>query len=61
MYERVRQLLQNETENTYEKFITKCYRSLLQRASGITKCNRLLSQTVSYYKVVCNSLNACLI
>ena len=40
----MRQLLQNETENSYAKFITNCDRSLLQSASGITKCD-------SYYKV----------
>ena len=54
----MRQLLQNETENSYQKFITKCDRGLLQSASGITKCNRLLLQSASgitkcdsYYKV----------
>ena len=34
-------VLQNETENSYQKFITKCDRGLLQSASGITKCDRL--------------------
>ena len=29
--------LKNETENNYYKAITKCHRSLLQSASGITK------------------------
>ena len=54
----MRQLLQNETENSYRKFVTKCDRGLLQSASGITKCNRLLLQSASgntkcdsYYKV----------
>ena len=37
-------VIKNETENSYYKVITKCDRSLLQSASGITKCN-------SYYKV----------
>ena len=40
----MRQSLQNETENNYQKFITNCDRSLLQSTSGITKCD-------SYYKV----------
>ena len=43
----MRQLLQNETENSYQKFVTKCDRGLLQSASGITKCDRLLLQSVS--------------
>ena len=43
----MRQLLQNETENSYEKFITKCDIGLLQSASGITKCYRLLLQSAS--------------
>ena len=54
----MRQLLQNETENGHQKFITKCDRELLQSVSGITKCNRLLLQNASgltkcdsYYKV----------
>ena len=46
-YYKVRQLLQNETENSYQKFITKCDRGLLQSASGITKCDRLLLQSAS--------------
>ena len=41
---KVRQLLQNETENSYQEFITKCDRGLFQSALGITKC-------VRYYKV----------
>ena len=65
----MRQLLQNETENSYQKFITKCDRCLLQRASGITKCDRLLLQIASgiterdsYYKVRRNTrpIVACL-
>ena len=55
----MRQLLQNETENSYQKFIAKYNRSLLQSASGITKCDRLYckvrqvlqSVTGCYYKV----------
>ena len=43
----MRQLLQNETENSYQIFIIKFDRGLLQGASGITKCNRLLLQTAS--------------
>ena len=60
-YYKVRQLLQNETGNSYEKFIAKCDRgllqsvsgiatydkSLLQNALGITKCERLLLQSAS--------------
>ena len=44
----MRQLLQNETESSYQKFSTKCdiglvhSRQVLQAASGITKCYRLL-------------------
>ena len=38
------QLLQSETENSYYQVSTKCDRSLLQNAAGITKC-------VRYYKV----------
>ena len=34
-----------KTENSYYKVLTKCDRSLLQSASGITKCDRL------FYKV----------
>ena len=44
---KVRQLLKNETENSYYKVITKCDRSLLKSASGITKCDRLLLQSAS--------------
>ena len=43
-YRNVRDLLQNEIENSYLKVITKCARSLLQNASDITKY-------VRYYKV----------
>ena len=52
----MRPLLQNETENSYQKllrFITKYIRyykverSLLQSASDITKCDRSLLQSVS--------------
>ena len=43
----MRQLLQNETENSYQKFITKCDRGLLQSVLGITKCERLLLQSAS--------------
>ena len=46
-YYKVRQLLQNETENSYQIFIIKFDRGLLQGASGITKCNRLLLQIAS--------------
>ena len=46
-YYKVRQLLQNETKNSYQKFTTKCDRSLLQSVEGITKCDRLLLQTAS--------------
>ena len=53
------QLLQNETENSYQKFITKYDRGLLQSASSITKCDHcyynvpqvLQSVTGCYYKV----------
>ena len=44
-------LLQSGPDNSYQKFITKCERGLLQsvsgiqNASGITKCDRLLLQT----------------
>ena len=38
---------QNETENSYQKCITKCDRGLLQSASGIAKCDRLLLQSAS--------------
>ena len=44
----MRQLLQNDTENGYQKFITRCIIGLLQSASGITKCD-------SYYKVKRNN------
>ena len=54
----MRQLLQNETENSYQKFVTKCDRGLLKNASGIPKCDRLLLESAlgitkcgSYYKV----------
>ena len=40
----MRQLLQNDTENGYQKFITRCIIGLLQSASDIKKCD-------SYYKV----------
>ena len=43
----MRKLLQNETENSYQKLITKCDRGLLQSASGITKSDRLLLQSAS--------------
>ena len=33
----MRQLLQNETENSYQRLNTKCDRGLLQSASGVTK------------------------
>ena len=36
-YHKARQLLQDETDNNYQKFVTKCDRSFLQSASGITK------------------------
>ena len=38
----MRQLLEKEKENSYQKFITKCDRLLRQCMSGITKCDRLL-------------------
>ena len=38
----MRQLLEKEKENSYQKFITKCDRLLWQYMSGITKCDRLL-------------------
>ena len=44
---KVRQLLKNETENSYYKVITECDRSLLQSASGITKRDRLLLKSAS--------------
>ena len=40
----MRQLLQNETENSFQKFIRRCGRSLLQSASATTECDRLLLQ-----------------
>ena len=43
----VRQLLKNETENSYYKVITKCGRS----ASGITKCDKFITKCIMYYKV----------
>ena len=43
----MRQLLQNETESSHQKFITKCDSGLLQSASGIIKCDRLLLQSAS--------------
>ena len=43
----MRWLLQNDTENSYNKGITKCDRLLLQSASGITKSDRLLLQSAS--------------
>ena len=47
----VRQLLKNKTENSYYKVITKSGRSLLQSASDITDCGRLIKKCVKYYKV----------
>ena len=51
-------VLQNKTENIYQKFITKSDRGLLLGASGITKYDSLLLQNASditkcvrYYKV----------
>ena len=41
------QSLQNETENSYQKFIAKCDRGLLQSVSGFTKSDRLLLQSAS--------------
>ena len=48
----MRQLLQNETENKYQKFLAQCERGLLQRlplqgASDIRECDRLLLQSAS--------------
>ena len=43
----MRQFLQNETESSYQKFITKVTEGLLLSASGITKCDRLLLQSAS--------------
>ena len=40
-------VLQNKTENIYQKFITKCDRGLLLGASGITKYDSLLLQSAS--------------
>ena len=57
----ITKLLKSLTEVYYQvwqKFITKCGRSLLQSPSGITKCGRLLlhsgsgiTKYGSYYKV----------
>ena len=38
--------LKNDTENNYYKVITKCDRSLLQSASGITKCDVTASPNI---------------
>ena len=38
----MRQLLQNETDNSYHKFFVKCDRGLLQGVSGVAKCDRNL-------------------
>ena len=46
-YCKVRHLLQNGTDSSYQKFITKCESGLLQSASGITKCDKLLLQNMS--------------
>ena len=46
-YCKVRHLLQNGTDSSYQKSITKCESGLLQSASGITKCDKLLLQNVS--------------
>ena len=43
----MKQLLQNETKDSYQKFATKCDRGFLQSALSITKCGRLLLQSVS--------------
>lgn len=40
----MKQLLQKETKDSYQKFATKCDRRFLQSASSITKCG-------GYYKV----------
>ena len=60
----MKRLLQNATENSYQKFVTKCNKGLLQSASGITMCVRLLLQSASgitkcdsYYKVKSNSVH----
>ena len=37
----------NDTENSYQKFIRKCDRGLLQNAPDITMCDRSLLQSVS--------------
>ena len=54
----MRKLLQNKTDKTYQKFITKCGRGLLKSPSSITNCNRLFLQSSSgitkydsYFKV----------
>ena len=39
--------IQNETQDSWCKVITKCDRSLLQSASGIKKCDRLLLESGS--------------
>ena len=60
----MKRLLQNATENSYQKFVTKCNKGLLQSASDIRMCVRLLLQSVSgitkcdsYYKVKSNNVH----
>ena len=49
----MRQLLQYETENSYQKLTTKCVRGLLHSASGIRKCDRkFITKCVRYYKLL---------
>ena len=62
-YYKVRQLLQNETDNSYQEVITKNGSCLLQNASGITKCDKSLLQSAlgitkcnSYYKLRRNAV-----
>ena len=49
----MRQLLQNETKSSYQKFITKCDRGLLQSATDCYYKVRQALQSVTgrYYKV----------
>ena len=55
----MRGLFQSETDISYQKFIRKRNRGLLQSLSGIKKCNRyykvwqtaVITKCVRYYKV----------
>ena len=64
----MRKLLQNQKDNGYQKFITKCDRDLLQSALGYYKMRQttvikklLQSAAEVYYKVrqVLQSVTAC--